>query len=89
MHAAVRRRYTDATVVHEQFGGLADARQHLALIAPCYGDHGSRARFADTLACEVAFAEPTVRDYLTVEELDILLKLHPAGAARFWGATSR
>lgn len=37
----------------------------------------------------MAFAEPPVRDYLTAEELDILLKLHTSGTARFWGATSR
>jgi hypothetical protein len=27
-----------------------------------------------------------VRDYLTEEELEMLLKLHPGGTARFWGA---
>jgi hypothetical protein len=68
---------------------LPAARQPLVLIAPCYGDHGSRARFADTLAREVAFADPPVRDYLTDEEREMLLKLHPGGTARFWGATSR
>jgi hypothetical protein len=27
-----------------------------------------------------------VRDYLTAEELEVLLSLHPGGTARFWGA---
>jgi hypothetical protein len=69
--------------------GLVDARQPLVLIAPCYGSPGPRARFAATLAREIAFAEPPVRDYLIAEELEMLLKLHPGGTARFWGATSR
>jgi hypothetical protein len=68
---------------------LPPARQPLVLIAPCYGNSASRTRFADTLAREVAFAEPPVSDYLTDEEREMLLKLHPGGTARFWGATSR
>jgi hypothetical protein len=86
---ARRLRELGFTVVREQAGGSTNAQQPLVLIAPCYGEHGSRARFADTLAREVAFADPPVRDYLTDEELEMLLKLHPGGTARFWGATSR
>jgi hypothetical protein len=59
------------------------------LIAPSYGNRASQARFADTLAREVPFAEPPVRDRLAAEELRMLLLLHPGGRARFWGATSR
>src|SRR6266568_2757013 len=56
---------------------------------PSYDDLARRARFADTLAGEVAFAEPPVKDCLTSDELDMLLKLHPDGTARFWGALAR
>jgi len=68
---------------------LPAPRQRLVLIAPCYGGSGPRARFAATLAREIAFADPPVRDYLTAEEFEALLTLHPGGTARFWGAKGR
>jgi hypothetical protein len=67
----------------------AVGRQRLVLIAPCYGNAASRARFADTLEREVAFTDPPLRDRLSASELGMLLKLHPGGAARFWGALAR
>jgi hypothetical protein len=52
----------------ELLGGPAPAgngRPPRVLIAPSYGNRASQARFADTLAREVPFAEPPVRDRLT------------------------
>jgi hypothetical protein len=54
------------------------------LIAPSYGNRPSQARFADSLAREVPFADPPVRDRLTRDELQTLLSLHPAGRAKGW-----
>lgn len=87
-HAVQRLRQLGFTVTHKYDDGLTDDRQPLVLIAPCYGNSGSRARFAATLAHEVPFADPAVGDYLTPEELEALYELHPHGTARFWGATS-
>jgi hypothetical protein len=64
----------------------AAARKPLVLIAPCYGNPASRSRFADTLAHEVAFNKPPLIEDLDAEDLELLLKLHPTGTARFWGA---
>jgi hypothetical protein len=52
------------------------------LIAPSYGNRPSQARFADSLAREVPFPDPPVRDRLTRDELQTLLSLHPAGRAK-------
>ena len=65
---------------------LPAARQPLVLIVPCYGNPAARARFADTLAREVAFTEEPLRSYLSPSELHELLRVHPDGKARFWGA---
>src|SRR5262245_32249800 len=43
---------------------LPAPRERLVLIAPCYGGSRPRARFAATLAREIAFGDPPVRDYL-------------------------
>ncbi|WP_433494516.1 hypothetical protein ACQP26_29280 [Micromonospora sp. CA-248089] len=65
------------------------ARQTLVLIAPCYGNSASRARFQDTLEQEVSFTEQPVVGALNRDETQRLLAAHPAGRARFWGALSR
>lgn len=65
------------------------ARDPLVLIAPCYGNRASRARFADTLEKEVSFLEGPVQDVLSAAEVESLLLLHPNGSARFWGALAR
>ncbi|GIG89252.1 hypothetical protein [Plantactinospora endophytica] len=65
------------------------SRQTLVLIAPSYGNPASRARFSDTLAQPVSFLAPPLKATLRDEELDALLKLHPDGSARFWGALAR
>jgi hypothetical protein len=59
------------------------------LIAPSYGNPASRARFAATLAQEVTFTQAPLKDCLASGELDMLLRLHPHGSARFWGAVTR
>ncbi|WP_223874731.1 hypothetical protein [Salinispora oceanensis] len=65
------------------------ARVPLVLIAPCYGNPASRARFDDTLAVEVPFMEGPIREALAQAEFEALLQLHPGGAARFWGALGK
>jgi len=67
----------------------AGNRQTLVLIAPSYGNPASRARFADTLAQPVSFSHPPLKEALRDDELDALLRLHPDGRARFWGALAR
>jgi hypothetical protein len=65
---------------------LPAPRQRLVLIAPCYGNAASRSRFADTLAHEVAFTDEPWSSCLSPGELEKLLRVHPGGKARFWGA---
>ena len=43
-------------------------------------------RWPDTMAKNIAFTEPPLRDYLSPEDLEMLLKVHPDSKARFWGA---
>jgi hypothetical protein len=76
------------TVENWQAARVTDSRQPLLLIAPCYGNPASRARFAATLLREVTFTAPPVADCLSDDELAMLLRLHPGGSARFWGALS-
>ncbi|MEU5725049.1 hypothetical protein ABZ783_24960 [Micromonospora sp. NPDC047738] len=64
-------------------------RQTLVLIAPSYGNPASRARFSDTLSQPVSFLAPPLKAALHDDELDALLKLHPDGSARFWGALAK
>lgn len=64
-------------------------RSPRVLIAPSYGNSAAQARFAATLAREVPFAEPSVMDRLSGDELRLLLSLHPSRRARFWGALPR
>jgi hypothetical protein len=64
-------------------------RKTLVLIAPSYGNPASRARFADTLAQTVSFLDPPLKAALRDDELDALLKVHPDGVARFWGALAK
>ena len=70
-------------------GWSGNGRPKRVLIAPSYGNRASQARFADTLAREVPFASAPIRGSLSEDELRILLSLHPAGRARFWGAVPR
>ncbi|MCM0674661.1 hypothetical protein NCC78_08165, partial [Micromonospora phytophila] len=72
-----------------QGGVTTTARHPLVLIAPCYGNPASRARFQDTLEQEFTFTERPVAGALSRNEAELLLATHPAGRARFWGALSR
>lgn len=58
------------------------------LVCPAYGSAESRRHWRDTLEKEVAFEEGSLKRHLSASQLEQLLGLHPAGAARFWGATS-
>ncbi|MEV0396868.1 hypothetical protein [Polymorphospora rubra] len=75
--------------IHESSLQHSSARIPLVLIAPCYGNRASRARFGDTLAVEVPFGEGALRDALSEAEFKALLRLHPNGVARFWGALGK
>ncbi|MDP9798772.1 hypothetical protein J2S43_007284 [Catenuloplanes nepalensis] len=65
------------------------ARAPLVLIAPSYGNPASRARFADTLDRAVPFVDGPIRALLKEGEFAQLIRLHPDGSARFWGALAR
>jgi hypothetical protein len=58
------------------------------VIQPSYGRPASRRRWRDTLGKPVPFGEPGFARLLTEEQHARLLAMHPAGRARFWGATS-
>jgi hypothetical protein len=58
------------------------------VIQPSYGSPASRRRWRDTLGEPVPFGEPGYLQLLTEEQQARLLAMHPAGRARFWGATS-
>ncbi len=70
----------DVTVDTQGFHGP------LVLIAPSYGNPATRSRFAHTLEVEVSFIEGPLRECLNDQDVAVLLRLHPNGAARFWGA---
>lgn len=78
----------NAPLTKARWRGMDVMRPQLVLIAPSYGNPGTRLRFADTLAREVPFVLSPVKDCLTVDELDMLVRLHPDLTARFWGATA-
>lgn len=67
-------------------GSMTVARQRLVLIAPCYGNPASRSRFANTLGREVSFTDEPLINYLSPRDLEEMLRVHPGGKARFWGA---
>jgi hypothetical protein len=58
------------------------------VIQPSYGRPASQRRWRDTLGKLVPFGEPGYLRFLTEEQQARLLAMHPAGRARFWGATS-
>jgi hypothetical protein len=64
---------------------LGSDRGPRVLITPV----GHLDRYLGTLYQEAAFTESPVRDGLTKDELGMLLSLHPAGRAQFWGAAAR
>ncbi|MFF9181190.1 hypothetical protein [Streptomyces misionensis] len=58
------------------------------LVCPAYGSAESRRHWRDTLEREVPFSETTLRRCLSPLQHERLSRLHPSGAARFWGATA-
>ncbi|MGK4579347.1 hypothetical protein [Kitasatospora sp. HPMI-4] len=56
-------------------------------IQPSYGNAAARRHWKDTLDKEVSFNEPPHAGALTPDQQAALLKTHPTGRARFWGAT--
>ncbi|MFE3740237.1 hypothetical protein [Streptomyces sp. NPDC059134] len=58
------------------------------LVSPSFGSAESRRHWEDTLAQPVPFADSRYAGALTDDQLSRLMKYHPDGAARFWGATS-
>ncbi|MFJ6521769.1 hypothetical protein ACIQJ4_26355 [Streptomyces filamentosus] len=60
---------------------------HVA-IQPSYGNAVARRHWKDTLDQEVSFGTSPHADALTEDQLEWLLRVHPSGRARFWGATS-
>ncbi|MGV9226294.1 hypothetical protein ACWDPF_26900 [Streptomyces albogriseolus] len=58
------------------------------LVCPAYGSKESRRHWHDTLEKEILFTEETLAGLLEPRQLEQLVRLHPAGAARFWGATA-
>jgi hypothetical protein len=58
------------------------------VIQPSYGRPASQRRWRDTLGKPVSFGEPDFARLLSEEQHTGLLAMHPAGRARFWGATS-
>lgn len=60
----------------------------LVLVCPAYGSKESRRHWHDTLEKEILFTEETLAGLLEPRQLEQLVRLHPAGAARFWGATA-
>ncbi len=57
------------------------------VIQPSYGNPAARRHWADTLDQECAFARGPLRPRLTDAQYAALLRQHPLGRARFWGAT--
>lgn len=60
----------------------------LVAIQPSYGNPTARRHWRDTLDQEVPFETGKHLAALSGEQRRALLKLHPRGAARFWGATA-
>ncbi|MFI9723821.1 hypothetical protein ACIHFE_29885 [Streptomyces sp. NPDC052396] len=59
----------------------------LVVIQPSYGSAAARRHWRETLDQEVPFASAPHASALTAAEQEMLRELHPAGQARFWGAT--
>jgi len=57
------------------------------IIQPSFGNREARRHWADTLDRPVPFREPRYGAVLTHAERAALDDEHPAGTARFWGAT--
>lgn len=58
------------------------------LVCPAYGSKESRRHWHDTLEQEVPFTGEALTRHLSPRQLEQLSRLHPTGAARFWGAAS-
>ncbi|MEU9188084.1 hypothetical protein AB0D14_26805 [Streptomyces sp. NPDC048484] len=66
---------------------ISNAEQEArVLICPAYGSKESRKHWNDTLEREVPFLQGELARHLTRQQIERLTHLHPAGAARFWGA---
>jgi hypothetical protein len=57
------------------------------IMQPSYGRGITRKRWERTLGTEIQFTERKYVDALRPGDLDRLFAMHPAGRARFWGAT--
>jgi hypothetical protein len=57
------------------------------VIQPSYGNPDAWRHWQDTLDQEVVYSVGTRAQALATEQRAALDGLHPAGAARFWGAT--
>ncbi len=58
------------------------------IIQPSYGSRVARQHWADTLDQERPFDIPPLRPLLTEQQHAALMRQHPSGRARFWGATA-
>jgi hypothetical protein len=58
------------------------------IIQPSYGNPAARKHWKETLAKEIPFSKAPYSQVLTPDDRHRLLKLHPSGSVRFWGATS-
>ncbi len=58
------------------------------VIQPSYGNPNAWRHWADTLEQEVEYESTGYADALSGTERAALDRLHPAGRARFWGATA-
>jgi hypothetical protein len=57
------------------------------VIQPSFGNPDAWRHWADTLDKEVPFADSSYASALAGSDLSALVEMHPAGRARFWGAT--
>jgi hypothetical protein len=57
------------------------------IIQPSYGNKDAWQHWKDTLDQKVSFTEAKRSVVLTTEQSTVLGAMHPAGTARFWGAT--
>lgn len=58
------------------------------VIQPSFGNADARRHWADTLQREVDFTGAALGNALTTAQQQALARMHPAGAARFWGTVA-
>ncbi|MFS0700064.1 hypothetical protein AB6N24_08855 [Cellulomonas sp. 179-A 4D5 NHS] len=58
------------------------------VIQPSFGNADARRHWADTLEREVDFTSAALSNALTTSQRRDLVKMHPAGTARFWGTVA-